>query len=145
MNCKLLYVVLLLSILFYVPVLNKAIVDYASGGETKVIEGKIEEYNIFTDEQVKHLKNGDKAHDRCIRKLKDVTWYRKEKNNVIYHLNMDNLKKYCFRYNCEKAYNNDLSCSSRKEYWNTCKKNIINEALNPWIKGTWTTDIKNNC
>jgi len=103
------------------------------------------ESNIFTEEQVKHLYNGDKSHDRCIRKLKDVIWYRSEMNNFKEHLNMDNIKKYCNRYNCVKAYASGGSCKSKEEYWNTCKKNIIHEALNPWIPGNWKVKDINHC
>jgi len=100
---------------------------------------------IFTEDQVKHLYNGDEAHDRCIRKIKDVVWYRGSESSIKEHLNMDNIRKYCNRYNCVKAYAPGGSCKNKEEYWNTCKKNIINETLNPWIKGDWKVKNINHC
>ena len=46
----------------------------------------IKEQNKYSESQVKHLYNGDKAHDTCIKKIKDVSWIRDENKNVKVHL-----------------------------------------------------------
>jgi len=130
-------------------ILNEAVIE-ENTAENNINETIEEEYaintenNIFTEEQVKHLYNGDEAHDRCIRKIKDVVWYRSEKSSIKEHLKLDNIEKYCKKHDCVKAYEPEGSCESKEEYWNKCKKEIVSE-LNTWIPGNWKVKDINHC
>jgi len=131
--------------------INEKVAEYIYKSNRNSINEIIEEEyainseeNIFTEEQVKHLYNGDEAHDRCIRKIKDVVWYRSQKSNIKVHLNMQNIVKYCNRFYCAKAYAPEGTCESKKDYWNTCRTNIIGE-LTQWIFDSWKVKNINYC
>lgn len=106
-------------------------------------QGIIKEQNKYSESQVKHLYNGDKAHDTCIKKIKDVSWIRDENKSVKVHLNLANIEKYCNRFYCKNAYA-EGTCESKKYSWDTCRTNIIGE-LTEWIFDAWHVEDVNYC
>ncbi|OUM63716.1 hypothetical protein PIROE2DRAFT_9653 [Piromyces sp. E2] len=93
-----------------------------------------------------YCRNDSYECKRCIRKLPKVEWSGKKSGK--YTLIPSNIDKFCNRSNCQKAYNDNKSCSSsRKDYWKSCKKDIIKEALNDWIKDDWSvvSSTENYC
>jgi len=107
-------------------------------------KGITKEQNKYSESQVKHLYNGNKAHDTCIKKIKDVSWIRDENKSVKVHLNLANIEKYCNRFYCKNAYAPEGTCESKKYSWDTCRINIIGE-LTEWIFDAWHVEDVNYC
>jgi len=102
------------------------------------------EKSVYTEEQVKHLYNGQKAHDNCIKNIKDVIWYRSGKNSIKEHLSLKTIEKFCNRKSCRTAYTPGGNCYSKNRHWAICKRNIIKD-LKAWIPGQWKVKNINYC
>jgi len=106
-------------------------------------ENTIEQFKYIED-QVKHLYNGDEAHDTCIRIINDVVWIRDQKKNEKVHLHLSNIEKYCNRLYCKNAYAPEGTCESKRNSWDICRINIIEE-LTEWIYDSWHIENANYC